>query len=97
LSLFIALVPVHPGIFIQTKSCLYTFKIFGRCSDSFVDRVRDIIAAILGALPPDAVSVRESSHGRYLSVTVLVRVESRDQLERVYADLRADGEVLLYI
>ena len=77
--------------------CLYTFKIFGRRSETFVDRVRDILAATLGPLPPDAVSVRESSRGRYVSVTVLVRVEEQEQLERVYADLRADDEVLLYI
>lgn len=76
---------------------IYTFKIFGRRSDTFVDRVRDIIAMTLGAVPLDAVKVRESSHGRYLSVTVLARVESRSQLERVYADLRADETVLLYI
>ena len=67
---------------------IYTFKIFGRRSDAFVDRVRAIIADTLGAVPLDAVKVRESSQGRYLSVTVLARVESRRQLERVYADLR---------
>ena len=77
--------------------CVYTFKIFGRRSDRFVDRVRTIITATLGALPGDALTTRESSRGRYLSVTVLVRVESREQLERVYADLRAEDEVLLYI
>jgi putative lipoic acid-binding regulatory protein len=76
---------------------IYTFKIFGRRSDTFVDRVRAIIADTLGAVPLDAVKVRESSQGRYLSVTVLARVESRSQLERVYADLRADETVLLYI
>ena len=76
---------------------IYTFKIFGRRSDTFVDRVREIIAATLGAVPLDAVKVRQSSHGRYLSVTVLIRVESRSQLERVYADLRAEEAVLLYI
>jgi len=77
--------------------CIYTFKVFGRHSDSFAERVRAIIGATLGEVPGDAVSVRESSHGRYLSVTVLVRVDSRGQLERVYADLRADEQVLLYI
>ncbi len=41
--------------------------------------------------------VRESSQGRYVSVTVSIRVDSRSQLERVYADLRAEDEVLLYI
>jgi putative lipoic acid-binding regulatory protein len=77
--------------------CQYTFKVFGRRSETFVERVRAILSATLGGLPQDAVSVRESSRGRYLSVTVLARVEDQAQLERVYADLRADGEVLLYI
>jgi uncharacterized protein len=77
--------------------CFYTFKIFGRSSATFVERVREIIAATLGTVPLDAVKVRESSRGRYLSVTVLIRVDSRSQLERVYADLRAEDQVLLYI
>jgi putative lipoic acid-binding regulatory protein len=77
--------------------CVYTFKIFGRRSDHFAERVGAIIAATLGSVPYDALTTRESSGGRYLSVTVLARVESRAQLERVYADLRAEDEVLLYI
>jgi putative lipoic acid-binding regulatory protein len=77
--------------------CLYTFKIFGRRSDTFVERVREIIAATLGVVPRDAVTLRESSQGRYVSVTVVIRVETRGQLEQVYADLRTDKEVLLYI
>jgi len=77
--------------------CEYTFKVFGRRSDAFVERVREIIASTLGAVPAEAVRVRESSRGRYVSVTVLIWVDSRSQLERVYADLRAEDEVLLYI
>lgn len=77
--------------------CEYTFKIFGRRSDTFVETVRSIIATTLGTVPLDAVRVRESSQGRYLSVTVLMRVENRELLERVYGDLRAAEEVLLYI
>lgn len=77
--------------------CLYTFKIFGRRSEGFAEKVRAIIAATLGVVPRDAVSLRESSQGRYVSVTVVMRVETQSQLERVYADLRAEKEVLLYI
>jgi putative lipoic acid-binding regulatory protein len=77
--------------------CEYIFKVFGRRSEAFVERVREIIASTLGSVPADAVRVRESSHGRYVSVTVSIRVDSRSQLERVYADLRAEDEVLLYI
>jgi putative lipoic acid-binding regulatory protein len=41
--------------------------------------------------------VRESARGRYVSVTIVVRVHNREQLEQVYSDLRAEEQVLLYI
>lgn len=77
--------------------CFYTFKIFGRRSRTFPDRVRQIVGATLGDVPLDSMKVRESSGGRYLSVTIETRVYSRQQLETVYADLRDEEEVLLYI
>jgi len=82
---------------LQQFPCFYTFKIFGRRSEAFADRVREIIGATLGPVPLDSIKVRESAQRRYLSVTVFVRVENRAQLERIYADLRDEKEVLLYI
>lgn len=75
----------------------YVFKIFGRRSPTFVSRVTEIIAATFGAVPAEAVTVRESSGQRYLSVSIVVWVDERSQLEPVYAELKAEGEVLLYI
>lgn len=75
----------------------YTFKVFGRQSPTFVERVSAIVAGTFGALPAEAVSVRASSGQRYLSVTIEVWVDDRRQLEQVYAELKAEGEVLLYI
>ncbi|MGD9764105.1 MAG: YbeD family protein [Candidatus Binatia bacterium] len=75
----------------------YVFKIFGRRSPELVERVTATIAKTLGAVPPAAVRVRESSRGRYVSITIVVWAESRAQLERVYGDLRAVPDVLLYI
>lgn len=77
--------------------CFYTFKIFGRTTETFVERVREIVGATLGTIPLDSIKVRESAKGRYLSVTVVVYVHSRCQLETVYTDLRAEEQVLLYI
>ncbi len=77
--------------------CFYTFKIFGRSSGTFVGRVREIVSSTLGEVPLDSMKVRESARGRYLSVTIVSRVHNRPQLEAVYADLRAEPEVLLYI
>jgi len=88
---------VREGTGLETFPCIYTFKVFGRTSDTFADRVREIIERTLGRIPLDSTKVRESAHGRYLSVTVVAQVHSREQLVRVYEDLRADSEVLLYI
>lgn len=75
----------------------YTFKIFGRQSTTFVERVSAIVGATFGALGPEAVSVRESSGQKYLSVTIVVWVDEKAQLEKVYTELKAEPEVLLYI
>ena len=77
--------------------CVYTFKIFGRTSETFAERVRQIVAATLGPVPLDGMKVRESARGRYLSVTIVAHVTNRAQLEQVYRDLRDEPEVLLYI
>jgi uncharacterized protein len=82
---------------LETFPNVYTFKVFGRRSPTFADRVREVIEQTLGRVPLDSTKVRESAHGRYLSVTVLARVHSREQLVKVYEDLRAEPEVLLYI
>jgi uncharacterized protein len=82
---------------IQTFPGEYVFKVFGRQSPTFVERVSTIVAATFGALAPDAVSVRTSSGQNYLSVTIVVWVDDRSQLETVYTELKAEPEVLLYI
>ncbi len=82
---------------LEQYPCCYTFKIFGRHTESFVERVREIVAATLGAVPLDSMKVRESARGRYLSVTIVSQVHSRAQLEKVYSDLRAEEQVLLYL
>jgi len=75
----------------------YTFKIFGRTTETFVERVREIVGATLGTIPLDSIKVRESAKGRYLSVTLVAYVHNRSQLERVYSNLRDEEQVLLYI
>ena len=75
----------------------YTFKIFGRQSPTFVERVSAIITRTFGVLEPEAISVRASSAQRYVSISIVVSVDERPQLEQAYAELKAEPEVLLYI
>lgn len=77
--------------------CFYTFKIIGRNSDTFAERVREVVGWTLGAVPLDSVKTRDSAHGKYRSVTIVIYVASRDLLEKVYADLRGEEDVLLFL
>lgn len=82
---------------IEAFPCFYTFKIFGRATETFAERVREIVGLTLGTIPLDSIKIRESAKGRYLSVTLVAYVHNRSQLEKVYSDLRAEEQVLLYI
>ncbi|MBI4518377.1 MAG: DUF493 domain-containing protein [Deltaproteobacteria bacterium] len=75
--------------------CFYTFKVFGRRDDAFCERVRAVVAARAGAVALDSVRVRTSEHGKYLCISILTHLHSRDQMELIYGDLRAEQDVLL--
>lgn len=77
--------------------CDYVFKVFGHLSHSEAFR-EDILAAISRTIPVglDALKQRNSSGGKYLCLSVAVRVYNRPQLEEIYAALRT-VEGLCYI
>ncbi len=75
----------------------HIFKVFGRHTPTIVQRVAAIVSASVGTLLPEAVQVRESRRGTYLSITIVARVESRRQLEQAYAELRAEPGVLFFL
>jgi len=77
--------------------CFYTFKIIGRNTDTFAERVREVVGRTLGPVPLDSVKTRDSAGAKYRSVTIVIYVASRDLLEKVYGDLRAEEDVLLFL
>jgi uncharacterized protein len=67
--------------------CDFPIKVMGSGGDAFI---RDVLKIVLEHAPdfnPEAIETRPSSSGKYLSVTCLVRVESREQLDLLYRAL----------
>lgn len=85
------------GFDLLSFPCFYTFKVFGHHSEEFVTQVRDVVALTIGSVALDSVKVRPSAQGKYLCVSVLTRLTSREQLERIYRDLDEQVDVLLYL
>lgn len=67
--------------------CHYEFKAFGPATTGFVTQVQAAVS-IVGAVARDAMRSRPSSAGTYQCVSLMVYLQSREQLEAVYAALR---------
>jgi putative lipoic acid-binding regulatory protein len=73
---------------------LYVFRAVARRAPDASTRVRRHVEAVLGPLPDDAVTEKDSSRGTYLAVHVTCLLQGEAQRQDVYARLRADAAVL---
>ncbi len=78
-----------------TFPCEFPIKIFGIASAEFEDAVLSIIKKYNPDITNDAINKRPSKDGKYFALTVLVNVDSQEQLDRIYQDLTASPQVLM--
>ncbi|HEX8908481.1 MAG TPA: DUF493 domain-containing protein [Anaeromyxobacteraceae bacterium] len=75
----------------------YTFKIMGLAEDDFAEHARRLVERVVGAAPPEQVTVRASAQGKYHSVSVVTSLVSEDQRRAVYQALHEDARVVYYL
>ena len=74
--------------------CRYEIKAMGRCDTLFETRVHKIVDRHLDGAPIVQTVTRESTGGRYVSVTCTIEAISREQLDSIYLDLHSEVDVL---
>ena len=67
----------------------------GRCDCELESLVVEIINKHVDNLGEGAVKTRPSGKGNFISVTVIVKAHSREQLDNIYLELTAREEVLM--
>jgi len=76
----------------------YTFKVMGKQEHGFVEYVRELFHRLMGReLARDAIQEQPSSKGRYVSLSVSVRLESEEHRRTIYAELHRDERVVYYL
>jgi len=65
----------------------FPIKVMGRRVDGFAQAISDLVREHVPDFDPAGIGLRSSSKGTYLSITVVVRVHSRAQLEALYRAL----------
>lgn len=76
--------------------CEYTIKVLGR-ADSGLD---ELVVDVVGRHCSDgcgAADVRDSRHGRFVSVNVTFTATSLDQLQGIHSELNASDRVSLIL
>lgn len=75
--------------------CDFPVKAMGRATDGFDLLVVGIVRKHAPNLLEGAVSTRLSKGDRFMSVTVTVQAENRQQIDNIYLDLTANEKVLV--
>jgi putative lipoic acid-binding regulatory protein len=75
--------------------CDFPIKAVGRAADDFDALIASLVRRHVPDLGEGAISVRPSRDGNYLSVTVVIRAQSQEQLDNIYRDLTANERVVM--
>jgi hypothetical protein len=72
----------------------YPLKVIGAAAEDLAAHVWAVVAGAVPGAEVGEATTRPSSGGKYLSVTVVVRLRSEDERLAVHAALQADPRVL---
>jgi len=75
--------------------CAFPIKAMGWHADDFDALVVGIVRKHAPDLQDTSIEKRYSRGGRYVSVTVTIQARSREQLDNIYQELAANGQVLM--
>lgn len=75
--------------------CSFPIKLMGRETAVFRQTARELVEKHTGPLDDDAIESALSRNGRFVSVTITVFAESREQLDNIYRDATAHDDVIM--
>lgn len=77
--------------------CDFPIKAMGLANDDLHATVMEIVRRHAPDTGDGALKRRDSSGGKYVSVTVTVRATSQQQLDAIYTDLTAHEQILMVL
>jgi hypothetical protein len=77
--------------------CDYPIKVLGLQSADFAALVVDIVRRHDPGLREEHISLRESSGGKYLSVSVTITASGPEHIRALFEDLKASGRVTMVL
>ena len=79
----------------MTFPCSFPIKLMGRETAEFRQTARKLVEKHTGPLDDDAIESALSRNGGFVSVTITIIAESREQLDNIYRDATAHDDVIM--
>ncbi|MGH8743805.1 MAG: HP0495 family protein [Burkholderiales bacterium] len=67
--------------------CDFPIKIMGRSQTGFAQAMMEIVLRHAPDFEPASIEMKPSKKGKYLSLTCIIRAQSREQLDDLYREL----------
>lgn len=77
--------------------CEFPIKVMGHAAENFDALIFSLVARHVPNLTERALTVRPSSGGKYLAVTVTLQAESQAQLDAIYRELSGCERVVMVL
>jgi len=74
-----------------------SFKAIGAGEADFVRSMRECVEKVVGGIEDNQMDTKESSGGKYISVTFRVMVNSPDEMKEMYELMKGDGRLKFFI
>jgi uncharacterized protein len=78
-----------------TFPCEFTIKVFGEMAPDYEQTIIEIIRPHAPTISGGAMQSRISENGKYLSLSITLNIESREQLDNIYRALSSHPKVLM--
>ncbi len=88
-------IPEQPQESLIKFPCEFTIKVFGEMAPDFEQIILDLIRPFAPSVSSGAMQSRTSENGKYLSLSITLYVESREQLDNIYMALTKSPKVLM--
>lgn len=75
--------------------CDFPIKVMGKNSANFANEIKAIFIKHFPQLNEDKVNLKPSKGNKYLSVSVTVNAQSKEQLDNLYQELTAHPQVVM--
>ena len=77
--------------------CDFPIKAIGNNVDNLNDLIIGIVRNHMPEFKPKSISIKTSQKGKYISVTVTIRVSNKQILDSIYRELSSNKKILMVL